>query len=116
MTATPSAPPSGPHDPDLAAWRAQIDLVDASLVELLGRRFELTRAIGDLKAAQGLPARDEAREAAKVAGLRELADSRAVDPDLVERVMAVIMAQAVTEHERARSTLGPPRRSASPGP
>jgi chorismate mutase len=86
----------------LTALRAQIDSLDADLVDLLARRFAVTRDIGRLKAAADLPALDEGREASQRARLRELADARGVASCLVLDVFDAVVTQARVEHEAAR--------------
>jgi chorismate mutase len=87
---------------DLARLREAIDRVDAQLVSLLGARFELTRLVGELKAASDLPVKDPSREAAQIARLRALADENLVDPDLVESLFKQLFAHVVAEHEAVR--------------
>ncbi|MCC6465736.1 MAG: chorismate mutase, partial [Planctomycetes bacterium] len=53
--------------------RAEIDRLDAELMQLLARRAELSLAVHDAKQAAGLPPRDAAREAAILAGARAAA-------------------------------------------
>jgi len=87
--------------PSLGGLRAQIDAIDDALVEVLARRFAVTRQVGRLKAAQGLPARDAAREAGERERLCALARREGIDPDLVGRVFDLVAAQAVAEHAQA---------------
>lgn len=47
---------------DLKELRREIDAVDRQMVELFRRRMEITRQVGEYKAAQGLPVLDQARE------------------------------------------------------
>lgn len=49
-------------EPELSRLRAGIDRLDAELVRLLGERAALAAALGRLKAAQGAPPFDPARE------------------------------------------------------
>ena len=57
---------------DLTELRAQIDAVDAELVALLERRFDVAAAIADYKRAHGLPVLDAGREADKIATVKAL--------------------------------------------
>lgn len=47
----------------LERYRRQIDLIDAEIVALLTARHDLSREIGAIKAAAGLPVADPRREA-----------------------------------------------------
>jgi len=84
---------------ELRDLRDEIDDVDAELVALLGRRFYLTRQIGELKADLGLPSLDAAREAEQDARLVELAIDAGIDRALVLQVFAEVRAQARREHD-----------------
>ena len=58
------------REPDLAALRAQIDVLDRELLGLLNRRAEVAQAVGNLKRAEGSPAFRPEREAAVIDGLK----------------------------------------------
>lgn len=47
----------------LEVFRKQIDEIDQALVELLEKRFEVVRKIGEYKLANHLPIHDPVREA-----------------------------------------------------
>ena len=55
---------------DLTELREQIDAVDAELVALLERRFDVATAIADYKQAHGLPVLDAGRENAKIEAVK----------------------------------------------
>lgn len=61
--------------------RKKIDEVDDELIEVLGRRFTLTREMRELKVREGLPGRDEKREQAIIE--RMLAKSDPAERDTV---------------------------------
>ena len=56
---------------ELAEARSSIDNLDAALLHLLAERFKITRRVGELKAAKGLPAADPAREQEQITRLLE---------------------------------------------
>ena len=93
-------------DDQLTALRAQIDDLDRELVELLARRFEVTREVGRLKAQQGLPSLDEQREFAQRERLCVLASGSGVDPDTVLAVFDTIVARVRAEHDAIRRATG----------
>ena len=47
----------------LDEYRAQIDAIDAQIVDLFQRRMAVTGQVGEYKAARGLPVLDAGREA-----------------------------------------------------
>ena len=85
--------------PELARLRSSIDNIDAALVHLLAERFKCTQAVGELKAAAGLPPADPAREEEQVARLRALADDAGLDPQFAEAFLAFIIAEVIRHHE-----------------
>ena len=92
---------------ELAAARASIDNLDAALVHLLAERFRITRAVGELKAAKGLPPADTGREEQQIKRLRELAKDSGLDPEFAEKFLQFIVTEVVRHHERiAEETRG----------
>lgn len=81
----------------LEGLRRQLDQVDEEMVALLARRLTLAGAIGQIKAAQGLPVRDEAREAQVLAQRGDLLPQRRQQ---VERLFRLLMAESREEQER----------------
>jgi chorismate mutase len=88
----------GAH-PELQRLRNSIDNIDAALVHLLAERFKFTKAVGEFKAAQGLPPADLAREAEQVARLRALARQARLDPDFAEKFLTFIVREVIRHHE-----------------
>lgn len=89
-------------DPQLLALRDSIDNIDAALIHLLAERFKCTKAVGELKAARGLPPADPSREAQQIARLRHLADSAKLDPDFAEKFLNFIVKEVIRHHEAIR--------------
>ena len=77
---------------DIEALRAHIDALDGELLALLARRAALARAVGALKAEQGLPARQPAREAALLAERAARAAELGLDPVRVRAVFEAVVA------------------------
>ncbi|MBC7219196.1 MAG: chorismate mutase [Hadesarchaea archaeon] len=82
---------------DLREIRRKIDEIDEKLIKLLAERLRLSGEIAALKKKLGAQIRDEARERHVVDRSRKLAQELGVDPDFVESVMRLIMAQMVGE-------------------
>ncbi len=84
----------------LASLRQNIDAIDAQLVTLLARRFVLTDEVGLLKKQHGLPATDEAREAAQMARIEQLAAQHSLAPDLARKFLRLVINEVVTRHKQ----------------
>ncbi len=98
--------PSTPVPPELAAARGTIDNIDAALVHLLAERFKCTQRVGHLKADQGLPPSDPAREAQQIDRLRRLAQEAGLDPVFAEKFLGFIVEEVIRHHEEIASTQG----------
>ena len=89
--------------PELLEMRRSIDNIDAALIHLLAERFKQTRKVGELKARQGLPPADPAREANMIARLRSLAVDADLDPDFAEKFLNFLVTEVIRHHERIRN-------------
>lgn len=85
-------------DETLASYRARIDVLDDQLIRILAERFEITKAVGAYKAAEGLPAADPAREAQQVERLRSIAEQVGMDPAFSEKVFRLIVDEVIRHH------------------
>lgn len=93
---------------ELIALRASIDNIDAAVIHLLAERFRCTKAVGALKAREGLPAADPDREASQVKRLRSLASLSGLDPDFAEKFLAFTIEEVIRHHRSiAGSQHGP---------
>lgn len=86
--------------PELARLRASIDNLDSALVHLLAERFKVTQRVGELKASEGLPPADPAREQRQIQRLRELAVDAQLDPEFAEKFLNFIVTEVVRHHEQ----------------
>lgn len=78
----------------LGALRAEIEAVDAALIDTLARRMELAREIRSVKQRAGQPVLDPAREAAVVSRASARARSAGLPEDEVRALYWKIMALA----------------------
>ncbi len=72
-------------------YREQLDAVDAQIVELLGRRFELSRAIGEYKRQNHLEVYAPSRERELEVRIKRLAAQHNVDPELCHQIYQMII-------------------------
>ncbi len=86
----------------LEQLRADIDEIDASIVEHLGRRFQLTHFVGALKAQHDMPEVDKAREQEQQARFQQLAEEHHVSPALLEDIWTRIIDEVVVNHKKLR--------------
>ena len=100
----PDAPsPLGEDDPfeTLIGFRATIDNIDAALVYLLAERFRATKQVGRLKARNGMPPSDPAREEQQLERLRALAVDADLDPEFAQKWFTFVVAEVIRHHEAA---------------
>jgi len=88
--------------PELLRLRDSIDNIDAALIHMLAERFKCTQAVGEYKAAHGLPPADPSREAQQIARLRSLAADAKLDPDFAEKFLGFIVKEVIRHHEAIR--------------
>ncbi len=75
----------------IAELRDEINGLNVKIVELLARRVEVARRIGEAKMEQDLPIVDRTREGKVYERVRELAMERGLDPKGVEKVFREIV-------------------------
>jgi len=90
-------PPAGDFCELLLAHRRELDALDEQLVSLLAARFAVTRRIGALKAAHGVPAADAERERAQLESLTLLSRELGLPSD-VTRALYQTLFQFVREN------------------
>ncbi|WP_407342272.1 chorismate mutase [Pengzhenrongella phosphoraccumulans] len=91
--------------PELSSLRQSIDNIDAALVHLLAERFKCTQQVGHLKAHEGLPPSDLAREAQQIERLRRLAQESGLDPVFAEKFLGFIVEEVIRHHEEIAKSL-----------
>ena len=85
----------------LSEHRQRIDQLDEKLIRLLAERFEITKAVGILKAEEGMPVGDPEREAQQIERLHEIAKEVGMDPDFSVEVFRLIVNEVIRQHVRA---------------
>jgi chorismate mutase len=84
----------------LEEMRKSIDNIDNAIVAMLAERFKITDRVGLYKAQQGLPAKDEQREAVQFKRIAELAQHYGLDSGFAQAHLATVIAQVVSNHEQ----------------
>lgn len=86
--------------PRLEEYRKQIDALDQEIVDVLVRRFDVVRKVGELKIDSKLEAIQPARaQAVKDAAVR-MGQDKGLDPDFMRRIYEVLIDYAHDlEHE-----------------
>lgn len=88
----------------LNQFRQEIDSIDSQLIDLLGRRFSVTRKVGKLKAEGQLPSVDLNREKQQMQRLARISKAKQVNPDLSQKILRNIIDEVVTEHQSLQQT------------
>lgn len=85
---------------NMAELRAEIDALDAAIVALLARRASYIDRAAELKPAEGLPARIEARVEDVVEKVRLRAEAEGFDPALTEAMWRLMIEWSIAREER----------------
>ncbi|HJM29349.1 MAG: chorismate mutase [Acidimicrobiales bacterium] len=86
--------------------RERIDELDEQLIRLLAERFEITKAVGQFKAENDLPAADPERERQQISRLHEIAQIVGMDPLFGEKVFRLIVDEVIRHHEKTAEKHG----------
>ena len=84
---------------DLNDIRVQIDEVDNKLLELLAKRLELVRKVGQYKKEHNLPIKDPAREEQILESLYEKGIQFKLPKEFIKKIWRSLFEQAYKEEE-----------------
>lgn len=90
-------------DKTLQDLRDSIDNIDASVIYMLAERFKITKAVGEHKAVNGLPAADPGREKRQIERLRRLATDAKLDPEFSEKFLRFIIEEVIRHHQKIKN-------------
>jgi len=88
-----------PHD-QLEKLREEVRNVDREIMQLVGKRLDLTQQIGSLKKALGLPLLNYEVEKTVIENTRQIAEELNLSADFVKAVMQLLIAESRTQQER----------------
>ena len=74
------------------------------MIFLLSERFKITHKVGVLKAENTLLPADKSREAQQVSRLRKLSKEADLDPEFTEKMLNLIIAEVISNHEKIRDS------------
>ncbi len=83
----------------LEELRTKIDDIDNAIIAKLAERFQITNQVGEYKAANALPAKDNEREAKQYQRITELALQHDLDPEFAKAFLAVVIERVIENHE-----------------
>ncbi|HEY6452319.1 MAG TPA: bifunctional chorismate mutase/prephenate dehydrogenase [Steroidobacteraceae bacterium] len=87
---------------NLEELRAQLDVLDQQLLQIIAARQSTSRQIAQVKRATGSPTRDYRREREVLLGARTRAEQLGISPEVAETVMRLLIRSSLTTQERAR--------------
>lgn len=82
-----------PVSPELAALRDRIDELDRQLIDVLSQRLDVCHAVARLKEQSETPVIQPQRVRDVLTSRRQWAIDRSVDPDFIEEVVRVVLAE-----------------------
>jgi chorismate mutase len=92
MTALPQ---DETRDPEvlraLEEYRAQIDVLDAELMDVIVRRFAVARKIGALKSSAGMSVVSPVRAAMVIERAGKVAESKGLDPEFIRKFYTLML-------------------------
>jgi len=89
------------YEDEIAPYRAEINRLNAEIIDALARRVAAAKKIAEVKRRHGNPVVDPARERVVLDEARRQAQARGLDPEGVERVYRAIIDLCVEAEERA---------------
>lgn len=88
------------YEEEIAPHRAEINRLNAEILDRLAERVDVARAIADVKRRHGRPIVDAARERIVLDQARARATERGLDPEGAERVFRAIIDLCVEAEEQ----------------
>ena len=89
---------------DLESLRAEIDRVDEVLIEMISKRIEISRKIGDIKRTLGIPTRDPGREEEVVKRWISLSKEKGLPEDLAQSIVKLLIQYSIAAQSISRAS------------
>lgn len=84
---------------ELEKLRTEIDELNHEILDLLNKRLEVVRKVGEYKKTNGLEVLDSVREEEIYNRLGKIADEKGIDKEFVRDVFEIIIKKARSEQE-----------------
>ncbi len=83
----------------LIDWRGEIDEINTKIIDLLARRTEIVKQIGEYKKEKDIPITDSEREKIIFEEIGKLAEEKGLDKEFVKDLFEKIIKQAKKDEE-----------------
>lgn len=83
---------------ELKKFRTQIDKNDKKFVQVLAKRFAITKEVGEYKKKHALPPQDKKREERMWQQRKKWAKQYGLDPDLIVQVFQTVVKKVRKKH------------------
>lgn len=87
---------------NLSKYRDEIDNLDKRLLDILSKRFSVTKKVGQYKAKNNFPVKDLAREKEMFARRAELAKKYSLETEMISKIFRAIIDSVYKEHKKLR--------------
>jgi len=87
---------------NLSKYRDEIDNLDKKLLDVLSKRFSITKKVGKYKAKNNLPVKDLKREKEMFARRAALAKKYSLEKEMISKIFRAIIDSVYKEHEKLR--------------
>ena len=81
-------------DKEMAPFREQIDALDAQIVSILAKRFEVVKAVAEFKAPKGINAVQPKRAQAVKDSAMQMAQEKGLSPEFAGKIWDAIIEHA----------------------
>ncbi|RTK94567.1 chorismate mutase [Candidatus Saccharibacteria bacterium] len=90
---------------ELSDLRGEIDKLDEQLMQVLGKRFAVTKKVGIYKRDNNVVSQDHGREARQMERISELAKQNGVSPEYAKRLLRMTIDEVIANHKALREEI-----------
>jgi chorismate mutase len=87
---------------DLLKYRDEIDNLDKKLLDILSKRFSVTKKVGLYKAKNNLPVKDLSREKELFARRIALSKKYSLETEMIKKIFRAIIDSVYKEHKKLK--------------